>query len=118
VDEPKYSLVITPKVPSERELREPRVQVAGGGRGFTGTLWRSSTPGARRFEGSSTSAGSWPLATLWRAVEELYADEDMRELQRRKLSQYKRDREAQLYQEVLSVYDSVAFPAEDGGEEG
>jgi predicted AAA+ superfamily ATPase len=115
VDEAKYSLVITPAVPSERELRSLVFEVEGGRE----RVYRNSVaviyPGdSRRFERLLDLCRELAACEAVEGrVEELYADKDIRELQSRKLSQYKRDREAQLYQEVLSVYDSVAFPAEE-----
>jgi predicted AAA+ superfamily ATPase len=115
VDEPRYSLIIVPKVPSERELWD-LVFTLGEGRArvyrnTVAVLYPSSTERfARLLDLCRELAACDAIAGR---VEELYADEDMRELQRRKLSQYKRERETRLYSEIIAAYDYVAYPRGD-----
>jgi predicted AAA+ superfamily ATPase len=116
VDEPKYSLVIVPRVPSDSELRELVLSTAGGKarvyRNTVAVLYpRSEERLSRLLDLCRELAACDAVAGR---IEELYAAEDMRELQRRKLNQYKRDRVAQLYNEIINAYDAIAFPTDDG----
>jgi hypothetical protein len=115
VDEPKYSLVIVPRVPSDNELRELVFSTAGGRarvyRNTVAVLYPRSEERLNRLLDLCRELAACDAVA--KRIEELYAAEDMRELQRRKLNQYKRERETQLYSEIISAYDGIAFPADD-----
>jgi hypothetical protein len=114
VDEPKYSLVIVPRVPSDSELRELVLSTEGGRarvyRNTVAVLYPRSEERLNRLLDLCRELAACDAVA--ERIEELYAAEDMRELQRRKLNQYKRDRVAQLYSEIISAYDGIAFPTD------
>jgi predicted AAA+ superfamily ATPase len=115
VDEPKYSLIIVPKVPSERELWD-LVFTLGEGRArvyrnTVAVLYPSSTERFARLLDLCRELVACDV--IAGRIEELYSDEDAQELQRKRLSRYKRDKEAQLYSEIIAAYDYVAYPKGD-----
>jgi len=115
VDEPKYSLIIVPKVPGESELRGLVLGVAGG----KARVYRNTVavlyPRAQGRFGRLLELCRELVAcdAVAERIKELYSTEDMQELQQKKLNQYKRDRVSQLYGEIISAYDGIAFPVDD-----
>jgi len=114
-DEPKYSLIIAPRVLSQEDLRRLIFEDEGGrSRVYRNTVAVLYPSDGRRFNRLLELARELiACENVEEMLNEIYQDEDIRELQTRKLRQYMRDRETQLYQEIINAFDTIGYPIED-----
>jgi len=115
IDKPGYYLVIAPRRLSRDEVRRIIFEgERGGDRVFRNTvavLYPSDERKlARLLELCSRLVA---CSKVSEELKEIYLDEDARELQSKKLREYERRTESQLYNEILSAYDTVAFPRDN-----
>ncbi|MCS7105253.1 MAG: ATP-binding protein [Thermofilaceae archaeon] len=110
-DEPGYYLIIVPRRLSRDELRRLIFEREGGSRVYRNSiavLYPSDERRLERLQGLCSRLKA--CRTISAQLRELYYDEDARELQKRRLSDFEKRIRSQLEDEILSTFDTIAFP--------
>ncbi|MGC8987916.1 DUF499 domain-containing protein [Infirmifilum sp.] len=113
LDKPAHYLVISPRRLSDDEVRRIIFErKEGGGKVYRNTVAVLYPSDARRVEHLlGLCAKLVACNSVEKQLKEIYLDKDSRELQGKKLRELSKKLEEQLYSEIISAFDTVAFPS-------